>query len=129
MKNIFTISILIIFSLTGCKTSGSKTIDLSGDGQFQADPEDKGMDENWFKSNLKDTIYLPGSMAENGKGYDITLETIWTGMIRDSLWYKTPILPFIDLQNIRVPFGFNLRKYTGVAWHQRKRFHLTGQTR
>jgi len=79
MKNIFTISILIIFSLTGCKTSGSKTIDLSGDWQFQADPEDKGMDENWFKSNLKDTIYLPGSMAENGKGYDITLETIWTG--------------------------------------------------
>ena len=124
MKNIFTISILIIFSLTGCKTSGSKTIDLSGDWQFQADPEDKGMDENWFKSNLKDTIYLPGSMAENGKGYDITLETIWTGMIRDSLWYKDPnFAPFIDLQNIRVPFWLQPeKKYTGVAWYQKKVF-------
>jgi hypothetical protein len=124
MKNIFAICILIIFSLTGCKTSSNNVIDLSGDWQFRTDPEDKGVNENWFNINLKDTIYLPGSMAENGKGYDITLETMWTGMIRDSLWYKDPnFAPFIDPQNVRVPFWLQPeKKYTGAAWYQKKVF-------
>jgi hypothetical protein len=39
------------------------------------DPDDKGISEKWVEADLPETIHLPGSMVENGLGYDITLDT------------------------------------------------------
>jgi len=32
-------------------------------------------------------VILPGSMAENGKGYEVTLKTDWTGDIFDRSYF------------------------------------------
>ena len=49
-------------------------IDLSGEWQFQMDPQDRGDEEKWYETTLPETVRLPGSMVENGKGDDITLK-------------------------------------------------------
>ncbi len=70
---------LLFLSLTllfiSCSEPENKTINLSGEWQFQMDPEDIGVFEKWFENNLGETVKLPGSMVENGKGFDITMDT------------------------------------------------------
>ena len=88
MKTLFfLISIVVLIS---CTRNHPAKIELAGAWQFQMDPENKGIAENWFNSELTDSVSLPGSMAENGKGYDITLETEWTGGIKNKDWYADP---------------------------------------
>src|SRR5690606_39956823 len=71
---------------------------------------------------FSDTIPLPGSMAENGKGNDVSLNTQWTGQIVDSSWfhdekyatYRTP-------ENLKIPFWLQPEKhFIGVAWYQKE---------
>ncbi|HKL34300.1 MAG TPA: hypothetical protein VJ919_17305, partial [Tangfeifania sp.] len=73
--------LLFIFFIvmSACQNNQQQTIDLSGEWEFQMDPDDQGVDEKWFDGDFSETVQLPGSMVENGKGYDITLETEWTG--------------------------------------------------
>lgn len=122
MKHTLNLSILLFILLTGCFNSKNDVIDLSGSWQFQTDSEDCGIAERWFNSDLYETINLPGCMATNGKGDNITLETKWTGGIKDPEWYKDPnYAPFIDLKNIRIPFWLQPeKKYTGAAWYRKK---------
>jgi len=45
-----------------------QTISLAGTWQFALDPEDVGVDQQWFAKNLDDTVQLPGTTDENHKG-------------------------------------------------------------
>ena len=91
MKFKFFMLSALLFTFCSCGDSQIKEFDLSGEWQFQIDSLDQGISEEWFVNNLNDVIELPGSMAENGKGYDISVNTHWTGsMWNDSLWYKDP---------------------------------------
>jgi hypothetical protein len=114
--------VLIAFVCFSCTVKQSETIDLSGEWQFQMDPDDVGVKENWFEKDLSETIQLPGSMDENGKGFDITLETKWTGGVRNPEWYKDPnYAPYHDSTNIRFPYWLQPdKKYTGAAWYSKK---------
>ena len=56
---------------------------LAGEWQFALDPKDVGMKEEWQGQSLPETLYLPGSLQEQGKGEDIGLDTKWTGQIVD----------------------------------------------
>lgn len=67
-----------LLTLNSCKNVGSLVIDLFGYWGFKIDSFDQGLDKNWFKSKLIDTITLTGSMAINGKGNYITVHTHWT---------------------------------------------------
>ena len=113
---------VLIFSLffISCKQQ-TNNIDLSGTWQFQMDPEDIGESENWFSKELPETVQLPGSMVENGKGYEITLETQWTGGVRNPEWYKDAnYAPYFDSTNIRFPYWLQPdKKYTGAAWYNK----------
>ncbi|MEL7118710.1 MAG: sugar-binding domain-containing protein [Bacteroidota bacterium] len=115
---------LIVFTfLFSCNQQELKEIDLAGTWQFQMDPEDKGIAEAWYSQDFSDTIKLPGSMAENGKGYDISLETHWTGNLwNDSLWYKSEkMAKYREPGNIKVSFWLSPEKvYYGPAWYQKK---------
>ncbi len=113
------LSILLFFS---CKVQHPKTLDLSGEWQFQIDTADSGTDEKWFDADLAETVKLPGSMVENNKGFDITLETKWTGGVRNPRWFEDPnYAPFHDSANIRFPYWLQpLKKYTGPAWYRKK---------
>ncbi|PQV48230.1 glycosyl hydrolase family 2 [Jejuia pallidilutea] len=97
-------------------------MDLSGDWGFKIDSTDKGIKEKWFNSNLSGTVTLPASMAENGKGNDIKVNTHWTGnMWNDSLWYKDPEMKkYRQNGNVKVPFWLTpVKEYKGAAWYQK----------
>ncbi len=121
MKNFNKTFLLIIFiAFTAFKSD--ETISLSGDWKFQADPEDRGITGKWFSGSFKDKVKLPGSMAENLKGDEITLKTKWTGSIYDSSFYFNPRLAkYREPDNIHIPFWLTPAKhYVGAAWYQKE---------
>ncbi len=116
---LFTIIITLFFY--SCEQQKFNSIDLSGEWQFQMDPEDIGFYEKWFENDLQETVKLPGSMVENGKGFDITLETEWTGGVRNPNWANDPnYKPYHNPENIRFPYWLQPdKKYTGAAWYSK----------
>ena len=62
----------------GC-CGGRAVIDLAGRWDFRIDPDGVGQVQRWFEQgSFNESINLPGSMAENGFGNDITAKTKWT---------------------------------------------------
>ncbi len=122
MKSIYLLLSGFLFLFISCSKTENESINLSGEWQFQMDPEDIGISENWFDKNLDETIRLPGSMVENGKGFKINLQTQWTGGVRNPEWYNDPsYAPYFDADNIRFPFWLQPdKKYTGAAWYSKK---------
>ena len=116
------LSFALFIISSACQNDNQQTIDLSGEWQFRMDPADRGIDEKWFESDFSETVQLPGSMVENGKGNDITLETEWTAGVKNSDWIEDPnYAPYVDPGNIRFPFLLQpLKKYTGAAWYLKK---------
>ncbi len=108
-----------ILFLAGCSKPSVDSIHLAGQWQFQIDPDDKGIAEKWFSASLDDSITLPGSMTVNGKGYEISMETQWTGTIIDSSWYfDEKYAAYRKPGNIKVPFWLQPDKYyVGSAWY------------
>lgn len=104
------------------KQATQHSIDLAGKWQFQIDSNDVGVTEKWYNTRLKEVVTLPGSMAENGKGDDITLQTKWTGTIYDSSFYFNPRLAkYRQPGNIHIPFWLTPAKYyVGAAWYQKE---------
>lgn len=114
------LSLLIVVS---CSQSINKnTISLKGKWLFQTDPEDIGIEKNWYQLKLTDRITLPGSMKDNNKGDELTLDTKWTGSIYDSSWYFRPdMAKYREKDNLKFPFWLTPNKhYVGVAWYQRE---------
>jgi len=111
----------IFIALCSCVNKLETKIDLSGEWQFRIDSLDIGEKEQWFLQNFEDQVNLPGSMAENDKGSEISVHTKWTGGVQDTLWYKDPsYAPFYDPDNIRFPFWLQpVKKYTGAAWYRK----------
>ncbi len=97
-------------------------IDLDGIWLFQIDRNDQGISEKWYQRKLNDQINLPGSMAQNLKGDDITLKTNWTGSIYDSSFYFNPrLVKYREPGNIKIPFWLTPAKhYVGAAWYQKE---------
>lgn len=122
MKKIIWLIICFLLLILSCQKHQTEQIDLSGEWQFQMDPEDRGVIERWYNKDLPETIQLPGSMAENGKGNDITLHTKWTGGIRNPEWFEDlSYAPYVDTTNVRFPFWLQPEKeYVGAAWYRKK---------
>ncbi|AVR47552.1 beta-galactosidase [Christiangramia fulva] len=114
--------LLLLLSVWACSTKSAQKIELSGEWQFKLDSLDVGITERWYSQDLDHSVRLPGSMVENGKGFDITPDTKWTGGIRNPEWYKdSNYAPYFDPDNVKFPFWLQpQKKYTGAAWYQRK---------
>ena len=70
MKN--TCLLLLIITFFSCTTKNiehRKYIDLQGQWQFALDTADAGIKEQWYLSDLNDTILLPGTTDLNKKGF------------------------------------------------------------
>lgn len=113
---------LILTFVFACKPTQNDTISLDGVWQFMEDPDDLGIDENWFSKPFSDEITLPGSMRENGKGNDPDLNTPWTASIYDSSWYYNPRMEkYRQPGNMKFPFWLTpVKVYLGPAWYQKK---------
>ncbi|WP_308769607.1 sugar-binding domain-containing protein [uncultured Bacteroides sp.] len=86
-------------------------IDLSGSWTFSTDSLD------WSR-----TIELPGSMASNGLGDNIAVNTDWTGGIVDSSYFFKPLYAkYREPGNIKVPFWLQpVKYYKGKAWYKKE---------
>ncbi|SDM39592.1 Glycosyl hydrolases family 2, TIM barrel domain [Catalinimonas alkaloidigena] len=97
-------------------------LSLAGAWRFRIDSLDEGMDRQWFAQTLPETVQLPGSMQENGKGNDVTLATQWTGSIYDSSWYFNPRMEkYRQPDYLKFPFWLTpVNYYVGPAWYQKQ---------
>ncbi len=114
--------LLAFLLLAACASKTNNRIDLSGEWQFAADPNDLGRSGKWFSETLSETVLLPGSMAENDKGDVPDLNTPWTGTIYDSSFYFNPALEkYRQEGDVKFPFWLTPNKYyKGAAWYRKE---------
>ena len=121
LKSISALLLFInLFPFNYAQSINENIISLKGTWRFQTDPKDIGSSQNWYQSKLKDTINLPGSMRDNNKGDEVTINTKWTGSIYDSSWYfRQDMAKYRQKDNLKFPFWLTPnRHYVGAAWYQ-----------
>ena len=122
-KNKIILFSLVLASIFQIKAQKSEQIiDLSGEWRFAIDRNDKGVSEAWFSKILTETVLLPGSMATNDKGDEVTTDTKFVGQIADQSYYKkTEYAKYRVPGNIKIPFWLqSLKYYQGAAWYQKE---------
>ena len=115
-------TLLLILCCTSIILQAQVVIDLSGNWKFQIDREDVGIKEHWFRKQLTDSIYLPGSMPEMLKGDKPNINTQWTASLYDSSYFFNPYMEKYRVEeNFKVPFFLTPdRYYVGPAWYQKE---------
>jgi beta-galactosidase/beta-glucuronidase len=97
--------LLVLTSCVSQNTSIRDRLSLAGEWKFQIDSLDKGIEQEWFSKELNEKVVLPGSMAENGKGNEVTVNTDWTGDIVDRSYFTNKKYKKYRQQgNIKIPF-------------------------
>lgn len=99
------------------------TMDLSGRWRFIIDSLDKGITEQVYLTQFPaDTLHLPGSLATNGKGFEVGTATEWMGQVVDRSWYTADKYEkYRKPGNIKIPFWLQPDLYyVGPAWYQRE---------
>jgi hypothetical protein len=121
MRRLFGLLIFLL-ALCACTNESKLVLDLSGEWKVRLDREDQGIPENWYNTSFNETVSLPGSLAENGLGDEISISTVWTGSIIDSSWYTSDkYAPYRAPDNIKIPFWLQAeKKYLGAAWFQKE---------
>jgi hypothetical protein len=117
--------IFILLVVTGCTSQHNNVrnkLSLSGEWKFRIDSLDLGVANKWYEQLFEETIILPGSMAENGKGSDVTLKTDWTGDINDKSYFtEKKYEKYRQPGNIKIPFWLKpVKYYKGAAWYQKE---------
>lgn len=107
---------VFLMILVSCRQDVNR-LSLAGEWNFALDPQDVGLQEKWQEKILDETVQLPGSLQEQGKGEDVSVTTQWTGQIVDSAWYYAPEYePYRQDGQVKVPFWLTPDKhYVGVA--------------
>ena len=122
------ITIFAILLCAALMAFAQKTIDLSGEWQFQTDREGVGIEQGWFKPgyNFNDKITLPASMPQRLKGDDISVDTKWVGSLYDSSYFFNPYMKKYRNPGKDMKLQFFLtpdKHYVGVAWYK-KTIHI-----
>ena len=112
---------MIILLGVAFRASAGDTLDLAGTWRFRMDPHDVGETQRWFALSLNETVHLPGSMMQNGKGEPVTVNTQWTASIYDSSWFFDPrMAKYRRPDHLKLPFWLTPPKhYLGAAWYQK----------
>jgi len=97
-------------------------LSLSGKWQFAIDSLDTGIRDKWYLNHFGESVILPGTMTENGKGDNISLNTRWTGSIVDSSFFLSPAYErYRRKDNFKIPFWLQPDKhYYGIAWYKKE---------
>jgi hypothetical protein len=115
------LSIILLAFLVSCKTVTYQR-DLAGSWKYRIDSLDEGIRQKWYEETFpQDTVHLPGSLTENGKGFPISVHTKWMGSIVDRSWYTADkYAKYRKPGNIKIPFWLQPDVYySGPAWYQR----------
>ncbi|WP_077923804.1 glycoside hydrolase family 2 [Spirosoma sp. 209] len=94
---------------------------LAGTWQLRLDPTDEGIRRHWWSEPFPDTISLPGSLTEHGKGNEVTLQTPWTGDVVDSTYFFSKSYQSFREGDLKIPFWLKpVNYYAGPAWYRRQ---------
>jgi hypothetical protein len=101
--------------------ASGKPDSIAGEWRFQLDRNDVGEKESWFARDLTGRIHLPGSLAAQGIGDDVSTNTPWIGGVKQSPWFTAPeYAKYREPGNVKLPFWLTPNKYyAGAAWYQR----------
>ena len=110
-SNILPISIAGLCVLFVPKAAATDSISLAGTWAFQLDPQDAGEKAQWFARKLDDSIALPGTTDQAGKGAGIV-----DGNAVESIH---PQMLDTDHSNKLVSHLTRRFPYAGPAWFQR----------
>jgi hypothetical protein len=121
MKKLLII-LLVITACTGKKTDVRESLSLAGEWKFRIDSLDQGINNKWYEELAAETVKLPGSMAENAKGDEVSLKTEWTGDIVDKSYFtEKKYEKYRQPGNIKIPFWLKpVKYYKGAAWYQKE---------
>ena len=111
----------IVYS--SCFSGTAATIDLSGKWAFQLDPHDQGVASNFWEKPFTDTIRLPGTTAQAGKGEPLTLQPMFPAPAPESFNPKHGLTFGRDnLLLEHSPFAHLYQRfsYVGPAWYRRE---------
>lgn len=103
--------------------TGNERLDLSGTWGFRLDPEDRGEGERWWMDAFPQTIRLPGSLQEQGFGFDLEADLEYTARSPSlALWRNSPVFaPYRDSGEVRLSWALTPpRYYVGPAWYRRQ---------
>ena len=119
------ILIWLLLLISGCSVEQKdpvQKLSLSGEWRFKIDSLHTGIENRWYEKVLDETVSLPGSMAENGKGYEVDLNTPWTGDIVDKTYFTdAKYAKYREPGNIKIPFWLKpVKYYKGAAWYQKE---------
>jgi hypothetical protein len=122
MRKLFLLSLILLFACQSKQHNVREKISLAGEWKFRIDREDRGIADKWFNDLFDETVTLPGSMAENGKGEDVTINTDWTGDIIDRSYFTDKKYEkYRQPGNLKIPFWLKpVKYYKGVAWYQKE---------
>lgn len=122
LHSLFALGLMLIIFQACQPPYTEQKIDLSGEWQFAADPEDLGIAGEWFSKSLDERVSLPGSMTTNEKGNDVDITTPWTGQVVDSSFFKDDkYARYRTPGNFKVPFWLQpVKHYVGAAWYIRE---------
>lgn len=117
--------IIFFLTLVACSAQSNKVrqdLSLAGEWGFRIDSLDLGIQNEWYNTLSEETVKLPGSMAENGLGYEVTVRTPWTGDIIDKSYFtNSKYEKYRQPGNIKIPFWLKpVKYYKGVAWYQKE---------
>jgi hypothetical protein len=117
--------LILLLLVTACKSNKieiRQNLSLAGEWKFRIDSLDQGIEKKWYNEVAVETVRLPGSMVENGKGNEVTLKTDWTGEIVDRSYFtEKKYEKYRQPGNIKIPFWLKpVKYYKGVAWYQKE---------
>ena len=92
--------------------ASAQSVDLSGSWEFALGEEPDYDGER---------VELPGSMLTNGRGREVSVETVWTGSLYDSsFFFREDMAAYRVEGRVKLPFFLTPeREYVGRAWYGR----------
>ena len=121
---------LALLLLLPASAPRANPISLAGYWQFEMDPTDVGVRQEWFTRSLQNVIRLPGILQsqkanpQQDYGKPISIDTPWVLSLYDHYWYlRDEYKAYTEPGKVKVPFlSQPPTHYLGAAWYQRDVF-------
>ncbi len=123
LKRTFILKIIIaIMAIVSVSCQKQNEVDLSGRWFYRLDPQEEGVDAQWYDTTFDKVIELPAALRDYAIGEKPSLSTDWTGSIYDSTFYFNPEWS-VYRDSLWFPFWLTpTTHYKGMAWYQRPIF-------
>lgn len=110
--------------MKACIPDDPSAASLAGLWRLALDAADRGLAGRWFDRPLAEALpfQLPGSLAAQRIGDDVTADTAWTGTIFDRSFHDSPdYARYREPGRVKIPFFLQPDKvFTGPAWYERE---------